>query len=184
MRKILILSLAVLFTGLGLWGFTAFQSRSHNPEGVLEGSGRIEGTEVTLASKIPGRVIKLNVSEGQLVKKGEIAAELSSDQLEARLREVEAQLRAADYEVAHASASVNVLERELGKAMIALRLSQEESKANIAKAEASRNVAHANLLQARADLERAEKDYSRYSDLFQKGAIAAQELDQVLNSYE
>lgn len=57
------------------------------PEGFLYGNGHIEGTEVRIASEVPGRVVEQSLTEGASVARGQtvvvIDAETSRDQLRA-----------------------------------------------------------------------------------------------------
>lgn len=49
--------------------------------------GDIEVREIRVASKIPGRVIKLPVSEGDMVEAGQLLFELSSPELDTKLEQ-------------------------------------------------------------------------------------------------
>ena len=50
------------------------------PENLIEGSGRIDGDLVNLNTKYPGRVRRMLVEDGTLVKKGMIVAVLDKGQ--------------------------------------------------------------------------------------------------------
>ena len=70
---------------------------SKPPEPFVTASGRIEGREVTVAPKeIQARVKTLAVDEGDKVKKGQLLAELESDQLDARFRSIQASVSNID----------------------------------------------------------------------------------------
>ena len=56
-------------------------------EGVIEASGQVRGTEITVSSRISGRVMEMLVREGQSVKAGELIARVSSDEIEARFQQ-------------------------------------------------------------------------------------------------
>lgn len=83
------------------------QSRTLEP---VEASGRIEAYEVRVASKIPGRVVRRLVSEGDLVEAGQLIAELDVRELEARERQALADARAARAQVEELEARVRLLE--------------------------------------------------------------------------
>ena len=70
------------------------------PDGFVSGNGRLEATEVDVATKIAGRLAELGPREGDMVEAGAVVARLDADDLRAQLRAAEAQVvqarRAAD----------------------------------------------------------------------------------------
>ncbi len=86
------------------------------PEGILEGYGRIEGTEVTVSSKVAGRLTTLAVTEGDRVEPGALIAELLAEEIEARLAQAEGRLRAAEQRVKQVSARIGTLEHHAATA--------------------------------------------------------------------
>jgi HlyD family secretion protein len=83
------------------------------PEGFALGNGRIEATEVDVATKLPGRIEEVRVREGDRVAPGQVVAVLDTDALEAQLRQAQAELRRARQEREHALALVQQRESEL-----------------------------------------------------------------------
>src|SRR5690349_8182199 len=65
------------------------------PEGIASGNGRIEAVEIDIATKAPGRVKEILVSEGDFVQAGQVLARMDTEQLEAQRRQAEAQRRRA-----------------------------------------------------------------------------------------
>jgi len=55
-------------------------------------SGTIETTQANLSFQVPGRVVKVNVQEGQSVTKGQIIAELDRAEFESRYEQARANL--------------------------------------------------------------------------------------------
>ena len=60
------------------------------PEGFASGNGRIEGTEIDVDAKIPGRIAEILVDEGGFVSAGQVLVHMDTKTLEAQRREVEA----------------------------------------------------------------------------------------------
>ena len=83
------------------------------PEGFALGNGRIEATEVDVATKLPGRLREVLVREGDRVEPGQVVAVLDTDSLEAQRRQAQAELRRARQEREHALAVVEQHESEL-----------------------------------------------------------------------
>ncbi len=88
---------ALLFAG-GL--FFIYRDRDMLPPEIASGNGRLEATEVDVASRDPGRIASILVREGDEVGKGEILAEMDTGALDAELRAAEARARQARAEAA------------------------------------------------------------------------------------
>lgn len=85
------------------------------PEWIAAGNGRLEATEVDVASKVAGRLLTLEPKEGDKVEAGQVVATLDAEDLAARLRALEAQVRQAREAAREAQAGV-------GKAAVDARL--------------------------------------------------------------
>ena len=82
------------------------------PEGFASGNGRIEGTEIDVDAKIPGRIAEILVDEGNFVSAGRVLVHMDTKTLEAQRREAEAQLERAQIGVETAQAVVRQREAE------------------------------------------------------------------------
>lgn len=69
--------------------------------------------EEKISAQRTGRIIKLNIEEGDYVKKGDIIAELESQEAEAYVRQMEAAFRSSEARVAQAKANLYDAERTL-----------------------------------------------------------------------
>lgn len=65
------------------------------PPGFVSGNGRLEATEVDIATKYPGRIEEVLVKEGDTVDAGEIVARMDTDELLHQLHEAAAQAQQA-----------------------------------------------------------------------------------------
>lgn len=141
------------------------------PQNILLASGRIEGREVTLAPKeIQGRVKSLLVDEGQTVKKGQLVAELESDQLEARFASLQANIANLDAQIQQATVDMNYTAKNTG--------------AVLAAAEAAVNSASAHFARAKAVVADATAEYQRAVALQREGVVSQSALDQATMTYE
>lgn len=75
--------------------------------------GKIEREQIAVTSKIPGRIVKLYVSEGHQVKKGDTLAFLDSPEVDAKRAQALGALTSAEaqYNMAVRGASVNQLQQ-------------------------------------------------------------------------
>lgn len=120
-------------------GFLAWQFL--NPKGLPEGfaasNGRIEATEIDVATKIPGRVEAIMANEGDFVRAGEVLAKMDTAVLEAQRREAEAQLQEAIIKVE--TARSRVTQREAEKAAASAMVGQREAELNAARSHLARS---------------------------------------------
>ncbi|MDJ0514131.1 MAG: HlyD family efflux transporter periplasmic adaptor subunit [Methyloceanibacter sp.] len=129
------------------------------PQGFASGNGRIEATEVDIATKIAGRVENIKVREGDFVTSGQVLAVMDTAVLEAQLREAEA---------------------ELQRAVIGVETAQSQ----VSQREAEKSAAEAQVAQRAAELDAAQKRLARAAELVPKGATSVQVLDDRKASFE
>ncbi len=100
--------------GAGVWWMN--QPKQDLP-GIASGNGRIEATEVDVATKQQGRVEAVLVKEGDMVEAGQVLARMDAAVLRAQLHEAEAGQRHAEQErnVAAAIAAQRENEHSLAK---------------------------------------------------------------------
>ncbi len=150
-RKFLPLAIVAVAALLGYYGWRALNDRGPG-EGFVSGNGRIEATEIDVATKLAGRVEDVLVNEGAFVKAGEPLARMQIDTLNAQREEARAQHQQA----INAAASA--------RAQIALRQSDKVA-------------AQAVVVQRESELDAARRRLARSQTLSKEGASSIQELD-------
>ncbi len=120
--------------------------------GFVSGNGRIEATEIDIATKLPGRVQDILVNEGDFVQAGQPLAQMQLDVLDAQRDQARAQYREATDAMASAKAQVAV--RQSDKAALQAVVGQRES-----------------------ELDAAQRRLARSETLSREGAASIQELD-------
>jgi len=146
-----ILMAAALLAGIAILAWKGLRQDGLG-DGFASGNGRIEATEIDVATKLAGRVAEISVDEGDFVRPGQVLARMDTQALEARLNQARAQMSQAENAILTARA----------------RVSQRESEA--ASAEAV-------VLQRQAELSAAEKRFARSEALVRRNAVARQKLD-------
>jgi HlyD family secretion protein len=151
-------------------------------ENVLRASGTIEATDVDVSFQIGGRVIEVSAMEGQQVKAGDVLARLSSEELTERVHQLEASLQAVISQSRQQKANV-----ELRGSVVESQVTQARSQEDAARAAAARvragsrpqevRVAEADLAQAEAQLVQRRADFDRASNLLKEGVVPQQQLD-------
>jgi HlyD family secretion protein len=83
------------------------------PKGIVAINGRLEATQVDIATKIAGRVIEIVPHEGDMVSAGSVVARLDKAELEAQLQQGQAEAQKARETLARAEADVKARQAEL-----------------------------------------------------------------------
>lgn len=150
LKKYLPLLIAVV---VAAGGYLVWDSmRATGPgKGFAGGNGRIEATEMDVATKLAARVDKILVNEGDFVKAGQPLVQMQTDTLEAQRAEAEAQYHEAVAQELRATAQVTLKESD-------------------------KVAAEAGVRQRESELDRAQRRYARSSSM-SKSAVAAQTLD-------
>jgi HlyD family secretion protein len=153
MRRTLLVATGLIGAVAVAVGVSLAVWRSPLPDGLSVVNGRIEGDPVVVAAKVPGRIIALHVKEGDAVDMDQPIAEISSEQIRARV----------DQAAAVRTSAINALESARAAAMGARN--------QLGRAEA-RGAAVA------ARQEKVAKDAGRAEELFKRGVLAQAELDE------
>jgi multidrug resistance efflux pump len=135
---------------------TVYYFATANHSSDLSLIGTVDSNQVIVSAKIPGRIERLLVDEGSVVKQGDVIAELDRAELEAQVRAAQAQLASLGSQVASSQAT-----------------------AAQASGETSSDVASARALlhEAQADLEREQIDNVRMVKLTEEGVASQQDRD-------
>lgn len=115
------------------------------PEGLIRANGRIEATEIDVATKLPGRIVEVLAQEGDTVEAGALLARIDTASLEAQLRQLQAEVKRAEEE------------REYSRALVA----QRESERRYADRELARLqdlVRHKHVSQDQVDQARTQAE--------------------------
>ena len=194
-------------------GFVAWRWFTPQESGdILKISGRVEADETDIGAKTGGRIVSIAVHEGDVVKAGQIVAEVSDEEIPQQLQGAIAQVASARQEVLQAQADVQVADSRIQEAEANLKQSKgdtrgrvaqaqsnvavakgkvAQAKAEVAQADAQVNQAQAQVSQAQAQKRQAQatlnlaiKTRDRYTSLLAEGAINQQQFDQAQSNVE
>lgn len=157
-------AIALIAVALGI-GYVVFGRGNGKPvpDGIAYGNGRIEAVLVDISTKIAGRVAKVAVREGDLVRPEIILAQIDTAQLQAQLLRAKAEVASAKSAVAQARAAIAQAMAQLMLAERELKRTSELVKRGHASQEtydtrlSQRDVAKANLEAAKAALVSRER---------------------------
>ncbi|WP_240744807.1 HlyD family secretion protein [Desulforhopalus sp. IMCC35007] len=97
---------------------------------IASGNGRIEATEIDIATKNPGRIAEILVGEGDYLQKNQITARMDTKALEAQLRQAKASVVQARHGKSYAEALVQQRTSELAVSQKDYERSQATYEAN------------------------------------------------------
>jgi len=150
-RKLIPALVVIAVAAGGFLGWRMIANRGPGA-GFVNGNGRIEATEVDIATKLPGRVRDVLVREGDFVSAGQTLAHMQIDTLQAQRNEAQAQHQQA----------INT---------------EASAKAQIALRESDQRAAEAVVMQRDSELDAARRRLARSEKLSKEGASSMQELD-------
>jgi multidrug resistance efflux pump len=163
-NRIFILLGLLFLVSLGWYFFTV------NRSGDLQLIGTVDANEVVVSSRIPGRIEKLTVQEGDSVDAGELIATIQSDDLEAARNAANAAAISQKYLVQQNRDT----ERQLG----------ESTSSQVMNAEAQLRSTRAALEQAGALERHQNADTSRTVALASQGVMSLQARDEAATSLQ
>ena len=103
-------TVVVIAAGVGAWVYYDAAQRAKLPPGIVRGNGRVESVQVDVSAKYPGRVVRIFVHEGDLVRAGQVLAQMDTDELEAELARGKAKI--AEGNETESKIKADILSRE------------------------------------------------------------------------
>ena len=171
-KKLLKPILALLLlavAGVAVWYFLIRTPPA--PRNLIKLSGRIEGDDTTVATKIPGRIREIHVREGDQVKTGQIIALIDDEQVRAREQQEQSMVSQAEARVLSAQQQIAVLNAQLEESNIGVDQARVDAQGRVSQAEAQVAHAEAELAKAEADYGQARYDEQRYTKLATDGDV-------------
>lgn len=187
MKKKLI-AVAILLILVVVATIVVFRNRNDRADRIGL-SGNIEMTEINIAFKTAGRLVERAVDEGDTVKKRMVVARLDRDQLLRQRDREQASLALARAQLAQAATGLRWQRDVLGADLEQRRAELGGSEARLRELRnGSRpqeiEEGKASAEAARAELDRARKDWERAQVLFRNDDISRSQFDQFRTRYE
>lgn len=191
----------LVLIGVVTWVGVTVLRRGDEPEEGVAASGTIEATQVSAASKIPGRIQRVHATEGDEVRAGaplvtiegrELLAQIEQSRAAvegARARVVQAraalalQIRQVDAQVAQARAAADVARERVSQAGETQTLTAGQSAQGVRQGEAALAASRDSSRAAHSAVERTRRDLARIEALFRDGAVSAQQVDAARSAF-
>src|SRR5437868_4543346 len=143
-------------------GGALYYFRAQTPDSITL-TGIVTTDDVIVSSQVSGRLDKLYVQQGDIVKQGQLLAEIQPAQWQADMSFYQNTQKQAATQVDQAQAD--------------LRFQESQMHFQVAQAEANVAAAQAQVTQAQADLELAKVTFAREEDMYKKGVESVQAYD-------
>ncbi|HUX27915.1 MAG TPA: HlyD family secretion protein [Terracidiphilus sp.] len=169
-RGIVLVVIAVLvLVAAGLWWRSTFSEDTDDAQ--------INGHLIQVSSRIAGQVAKVYVDENQMVKKGDLIAELDPRDFQVAVENAQAALASAEANAAAAQVNVPLTTINTGSNLRSADADVTGASAGVAQAEGQLDAARARVAQAEANNTKAQADLARYRPLVEKDVISKQQFD-------
>ncbi|MEE3715128.1 HlyD family secretion protein [Tumidithrix elongata RA019] len=179
-------AIALGISSIGGWRWWQFQ-QTH----IITENAQIQGHLSPISCKISATVQQVLVKDGDYVKAGQPMIILENQDLTLNLQQAQAKLQAAKAQVQSAIDTVQLTSQthstQVQQAQAQLVVSQSSiraAQANVNQAEAAIAANQAKVAQAQTEVNKAQADFRRYTDLYQGGAVSAQQTESVKAAYE
>jgi membrane fusion protein, multidrug efflux system len=162
--------LAVVLVALGLYLFATRNQQSTD-------DAQVEADVVPVAPRVGGAILRVDVTDNERVKAGQVLVEIDPADYEAREKQAEADLALAQAQAQGAVAQEQIVEASAHGGFNAAEAALSGSSVGVGSAEATIEASKAAVARAEADQRKAAIDLRRTQQLFADRAVAQDRLD-------
>jgi membrane fusion protein (multidrug efflux system) len=167
---IILIVVALLVVGaIALWWHSTFSEDTDDAQ--------VNGHLIQISSRITGTVVKVDVEENQVVKAGDLIAELDPKDYDVAVENAEAALASARANAAAANVNVPITSINTGSNLRSAGSDVSGAHSGVEQAQRQLEAAHARVAQAQANYVKAQADLDRYKPLVEKDVISKQQFD-------
>jgi membrane fusion protein (multidrug efflux system) len=159
----------VVLVAAGIWWHSTYSEDTDDAQ--------VNGHLIQVSSRISGQVLKVDVSENQVVKAGDTIAELDPADYQVAVENAEAALASAQANAAAANVAVPIATANTGSNLSSAGADVSGTQAGVSQAEKQFESAKARVTQAEANNTKAQADLERYRPLVEKDVISKQQWD-------
>lgn len=178
-RGLAVLGVVVLLVGGGLFAYRTMTAGDEDTD-----DSQVTADMVPVGVRAAGQVIKVHIMENQLVKKGQLVAEIDDLDYRARVKQAEAELATAQAQAQAADAQVHVVEANAQGGLLSAKAAVSGSSVGVGSAAAQEASARAALLRAQTEARKTEIDLNRTRELLAANAVPQERLDSAQIAYD
>lgn len=166
---IAVVLVVVVLVAVGLWWRSTFTEDTDDAQ--------VNGHLIQVSSRINGQILKVDVDENQVVKQGDVIAELDPRDYQVAVENAEAALASAQANAAAANVNVPITTVNTGSNLSSAGADVSGTIAGVEQAQRQLEAAHARVVQAQANSTKTQADLTRYKPLVEKDVISKQQFD-------
>jgi membrane fusion protein (multidrug efflux system) len=164
----------IVLIAVGIWWHSTYTEDTDDAQ--------VNGHLIQVSARIAGQVAKVYVDENQVVKAGDVIAELDPSDYKVAVENAEAALASAQANAEAANVNVPITAVNTGSNLRAADANLSGSQAGVAQTQQQLESAHARVQQAQANSTKAQADLERYKPLVEKDVISKQQFDAAVAS--
>jgi membrane fusion protein (multidrug efflux system) len=170
-RKVIAIVVVVLLAiaALGYWWISTYHEDTDDAQ--------INGHLIQISARVSGQIVKVDVTENQMVKAGDVIAELDPRDYQVAVENAEAALASAEASAVAAQVNVPITSINAGSNLHSANANVSGSQASVEQAQMQLEAAQARVAQAAANNAKAQSDLARYRPLVEKDVISKQQFD-------
>ena len=169
-RGIAIVVVAILaLVAIGIWWHSTYSESTDDAQ--------VNGHLIQVSARVAGQVAKVYVDENQVVKAGDVIAELDPSDYKVAVENAQAALASAQANAAAASVNVPITTINTGSNLTAADANLTGSADAVEQAKQQMESAQFRVQQASANEKKALADLERYKPLVEKDVISKQQFD-------
>jgi membrane fusion protein (multidrug efflux system) len=166
-----ILLVVVLLAGLGGAGWWLYARQWEETDDAF-----VDGNIYPIGTKVAGQIQSVHVADNQLVKAGDVLAEVDPRDIQARLAQAQASLDAAKADAEAAKANVALTHANTAAMLTQGEAGVQSAQSAVETAKSQLASAEADVTSAQAEATRREADEKRLTALDPRG-VSQQQLD-------
>jgi membrane fusion protein (multidrug efflux system) len=164
----------LVLVAIGLWWRSTYSEDTDDAQ--------VNGHLIQVSARINGQVAKVDVEENQVVKKGDLIAELDPSDYQVAVENAEAALASAQANAAAANVNVPITTVNTGSNLGSANADVSGTRAGVEQAERQLEAAQARVAQAQANYTKAQADLERYTPLVEKDVISKLQFDAAVDA--
>lgn len=178
-RGLVVVGLVVALVGGGLFAYRSMTAGDEDTD-----DAQVTADMVPVGMRVAGQIVKVHIMENQLVKKGQLLAEIDDLDYRARVKQAEAEVATAKAQAEAADAQVHVVEANAQGGLLSAKAAVSGSSVGVGSAAAQEASARAALLRAQTEARKAEIDLNRTRELLAANAVPQERLDSAQIAYD
>lgn len=176
-KRALVVALSAMVL-LGAAAVARYVLAPRDSPGVIEASGQVRGTEVTISSKLSGIAAQIPIREGQTLKRGDLIARIASAEIEARRSQAQAQVAAAQSRLSELDAQLRSMDSSIEQARLGVSVTRDTSTHEVHRAREAVERAQAEERAVEAQWRQEKASLERFAKLAAEGFVSRNFLDE------